>query len=57
MTLPDIITITGFLSLALGCWLIGPWLALIVCGSLLLVIGVVWSRNNARKRSVQEVNE
>ena len=57
MTLPDIITITGFLGIALGCWLIGPWLALIVGGALLLVIGVVWSRNNARKRSVQEVNE
>ena len=57
MTLPDIITITGFLGIALGCWLIGPWLALIVGGSLLLVIGVVWSRNNARKRIVQEVNE
>lgn len=57
MTLPDTLAILGLFLLAVGCWLIGPWLSLMVVGSLLLVVGIAWSRNNARKRNVQEVNE
>ncbi len=41
----DILTLAGLALVAAGCWLLAPWLALVVVGLALGGLGIMGARN------------
>jgi len=49
-TLFDIVVLAGFLSLAVGLWMISPAICLSVCGTLLIAAGIAGAKLWRTKR-------
>lgn len=41
----DILTLAGLALVAAGCWLLAPWLALVVAGLALASLGLLGAKN------------